>query len=461
MNRPHRFNPTILRENDIRGVAGGTLDAGDACALGEVFGTVILERGGGAVAVGRDGRISSPGLETALVAGLVSTGLTVFRTGICPSPALYFAVHHLGLDGGVMVTGSHNPPQYNGFKMMAGVEPFFGRDLRDLGERALGGVRVRGQGRVCEPDIIGPWTRRLRDGLDIDPGLRVVWDCGNGAAGPALVHLCRTLPGHHRILFEEVDGRFPNHHPDPTVAGNLVALATEVRRHRADLGIAFDGDADRIGVVDETGAGLPGDLLLALFAEDVLRERPGSAVIADVKSSQVLFDRIAGLGGTPVMSPSGHSLIRHRMAETGAPLAGELSGHIFFADRYYGFDDAFYAAMRLLDILSRRREALRQFRAGLPRLASTPEFRLPCPDARKFAVIADIRTRLAARGDLEVCTMDGIRVRGADGWWLLRASNTEDALVARIEAADGAGLARLHAELSALLAAAGFALPGP
>ncbi len=459
-DRTHRFDPAILRANDIRGVVGHTLHTADAHALGEVFGAVIRERGGGALAVGRDGRTSSPDLEEALVAGLVSTGLTVHRIGICPSPALYFAVHHLGLDGGVMVTGSHNPPEYNGFKMMVGVEPFSGCDLRDLGERARPGTRAPGRGRVCEADIIGPWTGRLRDGLDIGPGLRVVWDCGNGAAGPALTELCRTLPGHHRILFDEVDGRFPNHHPDPTVAANLSQLAAEVRLRRADLGIAFDGDADRIGVVDETGTVLDGDLLLALFAEEVLRERPGGTVIADVKSSQVLFDRIGELGGKAMIWPSGHALIRRRMAETGAVLAGELSGHIFFADRYFGFDDAFYAALRLLEILARRHAPLSEFRAGLPRLASTPELRFPCPDERKLAVVDDVRARLAARRDVEVCTIDGVRVRSADGWWLLRASNTQDALVARLEATDTAGLARLHTELSELLSCAGLTLPG-
>ena len=457
-DRTHRFDPAILRANDIRGVAGRTLHTADARALGEVFGTVILERGGDVVAVGRDGRTSSPDLEAALVAGLVSTGLTVHRIGTCPSPALYFAVHHLGLDGGVMVTGSHNPPEYNGFKMMVGVEPFSGIDLA---EWTRPGTRAPEPGRVREADIIGPWTRRLRDGLDINPELRVVWDCGNGAAGPALAGLCRTLPGHHLILFDEVDGRFPNHHPDPTVAANLAELATEVRLHRADLGIAFDGDADRIGVVDETGTALPGDLLLALFAEEVLREHPGSTIIADVKSSQVLFDRIIELGGKAVMWPSGHALIRRRMAETEAVLAGELSGHIFFADRYCGFDDAFYAALRLLEILGRRCAPLSEFRAGLPRLASTPELRFPCPDERKLAVVDDIHARLAARRDIEICTIDGVRVRSADGWWLLRASNTQDALVARLEAADSAGLARLYAELSELLSCAGLTLPEP
>ncbi|MCY4590603.1 MAG: phosphomannomutase/phosphoglucomutase [Alphaproteobacteria bacterium] len=454
----HRFDPAILRANDIRGVVGRTLHTADARALGEVFGTVILERGGGALAVGRDGRTSSPDLEAALVTGLVSTGLTVHRTGTCPSPALYFAVHHLGLDGGVMVTGSHNPPEYNGFKMMVGVEPFSGSDLA---ERTRPGTRAPGQGRVCEAEVIGPWTRRLRDGLDISPALHVVWDCGNGAAGPALAELCRTLPGQHRILFDEVDGRFPNHHPDPTVAANLAQLATEVRLCHADLGIAFDGDADRIGVVDETGTILPGDLLLALFAEEVLREHPRSTVIADVKASQVLFDRITELGGKAVMWPSGHALVRRRMAETGAVLAGELSGHIFFADRYYGFDDAFYAALRLLEILGRRHAPLSEFRDGLPRLANSPELRFPCPDERKLAVVDDIRARLAPRRDIEICTIDGVRVRSADGWWLLRASNTQDALVARLEAADSDGLARLHAELSELLSRAGLTLPGP
>ena len=459
MSPGHRFDPAILREYDIRGVVGSALGPDDALALGRTFGTLIVERGGLAVAVGRDGRHSSPALQESLVDGLVSTGLAVHLVGTCPSPALYFAVHHHGLDGGIMVTGSHNPPEYNGFKLMAGTGPFFGADIQELGRRAAAGPFASGTGRSTESAILAPYVERLQHGVTVNPTLSVVWDCGNGAAGPALTALCETLPGRHRILFPDVDGTFPNHHPDPTVAANLEQLRTMVLEIGADVGIAFDGDADRIGVIDDAGRILWGDQLLSLYAEDIIREHPGTTIIADVKASQVLFDRVADCGGVPVMWRSGHSLIKQKMAETGALLAGEMSGHIFFRDRYYGFDDALYAAVRLLECMSRRRTPLSAFRDGLPQVVNTPELRFACPDSRKFQVVEEIRQRLEAQGGLEICAIDGIRVRTGDGWWLLRASNTQDALVARCESRDDAGLERLKAELAALLGGAGLSLP--
>jgi phosphomannomutase len=459
MSDAHAFHPTLLREYDIRGVIDDTLFETDARAIGRAFGTRIVEKGGTSVVTGRDGRHSSPAMEQALAEGLASTGLTVHRVGGCATPGLYFAVHHLGTGGGVMVTGSHNPPNYNGFKMMLGTGPFFGVDIQALGPLAAEGGFARGTGKLVDADIADAYVARLVKDNRTQRPLSVVWDCGNGAAGPATEALCARLPGTHQILFPEVDGDFPNHHPDPTVAKNLETLIETVRRSKADLGIAFDGDGDRIGVVDDQGRILWGDQLLAIWAEDVLAERPGATIIADVKASQVLFDRIAELGGTPEMWRTGHSLIKTRMAETGAPLAGEMSGHIFFKDRYYGFDDALYAAVRLIETLSRRAEPLSVIRDRLPQPVNTPELRFPCSEERKFSAVEDVKRWLAGRPGLEVATVDGVRVKNENGWWLLRASNTQDVLVARCESDTEAGLAALKGDLAEALRAVGLEPP--
>ncbi|MDG2284152.1 MAG: phosphomannomutase/phosphoglucomutase, partial [Alphaproteobacteria bacterium] len=400
MSDKHDFNATLLREYDIRGVVGDTLFEADARAIGRAFGTRIIENGGTSVATGRDGRHSSPAMELALAEGLASTGLTVHRVGGCATPGLYFAVHHLGIGGGVMVTGSHNPPDYNGFKMMIGTGPFFGADIQALGALAAAGEFASGAGKLVDSDIAEAYVARLLEGNRIKRPLSVVWDCGNGAAGPATVALCERLAGEHRILFPEVDGNFPNHHPDPTVIENLETLIQTVADTGANLGIAFDGDGDRIGVIDDKGRVLWGDQLIAILAEDVLAERPGSTIIADVKASQILFDRVRELGGKPEMWRTGHSLIKTRMAETGAPLAGEMSGHIFFKDRYYGFDDALYAAIRLIETLSSRDEPLSAMRDRLPQMVNTPELRFPCSEERKFSAVEDVKAWLEGQDGL-------------------------------------------------------------
>jgi len=455
----HDFHPTLLREYDIRGVVGDTLFEADARAIGRAFGTRIIENGGTSVATGRDGRHSSPAMEQALAEGLASTGLTVHRIGGCATPGLYFAVHHLGAGGGVMVTGSHNPPNYNGFKMMIGTGPFFGADIQALGPLAAGGAYARGDGALKDEDVAEAYVARLLQDNRIQRPLSVVWDCGNGAAGPSTEALCTLLPGTHRILFPEVDGDFPNHHPDPTVPENLETLIATVAETKADLGIAFDGDGDRIGVVDDKGRILWGDQLIAVLAEPVLAEQPGATIIADVKASQILFDRVAELGGKPEMWRTGHSLIKTRMAETGAPLAGEMSGHIFFKDRYYGFDDALYAAVRLIETLSARAEPLSAVRDRLPEMMNTPELRFSCSEERKFEAVDDVKAWLAHRVGIEVSTVDGVRVKSAKGWWLLRASNTQDVLVARCESDTEAGLAALKKDLAEALRAIGLEPP--
>ena len=459
MSDRHSFHPTLLREYDIRGVVDETLFEADARALGRAFGTRIIENGGTSVATGRDGRHSSPAMERALAEGLASTGLTVYRVGGCATPGLYFAVHHLGAGGGVMVTGSHNPPNYNGFKMMIGTGPFFGADIQALGPLAAAGEFASGAGTLVDSDIAEAYVARLMEGNRIKRPLSVVWDCGNGAAGPSTEALCALLPGTHHILFPEVDGDFPNHHPDPTVPENLETLIQTVADTGADLGIAFDGDGDRIGVVDDKGRILWGDQLIAILAEDVLVERPGATIIADVKASQILFDRVAELGGVPEMWKTGHSLIKTRMAETGAPLAGEMSGHIFFKDRYYGFDDALYAAVRLIETLSARDEPLSTARDRLPEMKNTPELRFPCSEERKFSAIDDVKIWLDRRQGLEISRVDGVRVKNPNGWWLLRASNTQDVLVARCESDTDAGLAALKIDLAEALRAIGLEPP--
>ena len=457
----HRFHPSFLREYDARGTVGETLCEADARALGRAFGTVLRRGEGRRCAVGRDGRVSSPALEAALVEGLAETGVDVVRVGVGPTPMLYYAVHRLGLDGGVMVTGSHNPPSHNGFKMMLGERPFFGADIRRLGPLAAAGEFEEGRGAVEEREMEADYLARLLVEAEGLPAFAVGWDAGNGAAGRIMAGLASRLPGRHLLLNERIDGTFPAHHPDPTVPENLAELIALVRREKLDLGIAFDGDGDRIGAVDGEGEIVWADQLLVLLARDLLAERPGATVIADVKASQGLFDEVAAAGGRPEMWKTGHSLIKSRMAETGAPLAGEMSGHLFFADRWYGFDDGLYAALRLLGALARSGATLAEFRRSLPVWINTPELRFPCPEERKFAVPEEVARRLAAAG-AEVDITDGVRAASEDGWWLLRASNTQDMLVARCEAraaAGEAGLARLKAALAAELRASGVEPP--
>jgi phosphomannomutase len=455
----HAFHPTILREYDIRGVVGETLSTADARAIGRAFAALLHEKKGRRVAVGRDGRLSSPELEAALVAGLGEGGIDVLRIGLGPTPMLYFAVSTLEVDGGIMVTGSHNPASYNGFKLMLGRKPFFGQEIQRLGRIAAAPASpAERPGKAVEQPVIDAYVARLLRDYDGTRPLHVAWDAGNGATGEVLRRLVEKLPGRHALLNAEIDGRFPAHHPDPTEPKNLAQLQQAVTESGADLGIAFDGDGDRIGVVDGKGRILWGDQFMVLLARDVIRAKPGATIIADVKASQVLFDEVARLGGTPLMWRTGHSLIKTKMAEIGAPLAGEMSGHIFYADRYYGYDDALYAAIRLLGILARGEESLAQFRDRLPAVVNTPELRFPCADTRKFAVIEEVRERLKRAG-AAMSDIDGVRVKTGDGWWLLRASNTQDVLVARAEAKDEAGLQRLKAAILDQLRASGVAAP--
>ena len=456
----HRFHPTVLREYDIRGIVGETLSEADAHAIGRCFGTIVARSGGTSVAVGYDGRLSSPGMEQALVKGLTDSGMTVTRIGRGPTPMLYYAATKLAADGAIMVTGSHNPPNYNGFKMMLGRKPFFGEQIKALGAQAAAGdVVAETTAAEKTMDIADDYIARLLTDWDGgDRKLKVVWDNGNGSAGDVLTKLVAGLPGEHTVLNGTIDGTFPAHHPDPTVPANLVQLIAEVAARGADIGIAFDGDADRIGLVDDTGVIMFGDQLMVILARDVLKTRPGATIIADVKASQVLFDEIGRAGGNPLMWKTGHSLIKAKMAETGSPLAGEMSGHIFFADRWYGFDDALYAGVRTLGIVARMDGKLSDVRKALPQVINTPEVRFDCDDTRKFTVIEEVAARLRTEG-ATVSETDGVRVLTDDGWWLLRASNTQAVLVARAEAGTEAGLERLKAALVAQLEKSGLASP--
>jgi phosphomannomutase len=455
----HRFDPTILREYDIRGVVGKTLSSADAQAIGRAYAVALGEAGGGRVAVGYDGRLTSPELEAALVDGLVTEGAEVVRIGRGPTPMLYYAAATLGVDGGVMVTGSHNPPDHNGFKFVFQGKPFYGAAIRRLGEIALAlDAPQQRRGRFTDLAIRNDYVARLARDYDGARPLTVAWDAGNGATGEVMQELTARLPGRHILLNETIDGTFPTHHPDPTIPENLVQLQQAVAREQCALGVAFDGDGDRIGVVDGRGRILWGDQLMVVLARDVLARHPGAPIIADVKASQVLFDEIARMGGRPVMAATGHSLIKAKLAETRAPLAGEMSGHIFFADGYYGFDDAVYVAVRLLGVLSRSPESLAELGDRLPAVVNTPELRFPCDETRKFEVVHEVRERLR-KAQAEMTDIDGVRVRTADGWWLLRASNTQAVLVARAESTTKDGLARLKAVLAAELAASGVTLP--
>lgn len=450
----HRFDPTSLREYDIRGIVGKTLGIEDARAIGRGFATLLRRSGGHRVAVGRDGRVSSPALEAALIEGLTASGCDVVRVGMGPTPMLYYAEAILEVDGGIQITGSHNPGDYNGFKMVFQHRPFFGQDIQEIGKLAAAGDWESGEGTVTDADILDDYVGRLLAGYS-GGTFRIGWDTGNGAAGPVIEKLVKLLPGEHYTLFTDVDGNFPNHHPDPTEEKNLADLRRLVAEKNLDFGLAFDGDGDRIGAIDGEGRVIWGDQLLSILAEPVLRKAPGATIIADVKASQMLFDRVAELGGQPLMWKTGHSLVKTKMKETHSPLAGEMSGHIFFALDYYGFDDAQYAAVQLINAVHLIGQSLTEIRGNMPAFVNTPEMRFQVDESRKFAVIDEVLERLKAAG-ADVNDTDGARVNTPDGWWLLRASNTQDVLVARAEARSQEALDRLLAQIDAQLEASGL-----
>ena len=427
-----QINPQIYREYDIRGVVDKDLTPAIVKRLGQGFGTSMIQHGQGNLVVGRDGRLSSKSFADALTGGLLSTGCHVTDIGLCPTPVYYFSIFHLDKEGGMMVTGSHNPPEFNGFKVSVGKSTIFGEEIQNLGRLIEKGKFSSGNGSLGKEEIIRPYQDYLKKNIHLEKKMRVVIDAGNGTAGPVAGPLLKSLGCELEELYCEVDGRFPNHFPDPTLPGNLKDLIDRVRKTRADVGIGYDGDADRIGVVDDQGNILWGDQLMILFSREILKDRKGATFVAEVKCSQNLYDDIEKHGGKAIMWRTGHSLIKEKMREERAVLGGEMSGHIFFADRYFGYDDAIYASCRLIELLSKTDKKLSQLLSDVPRTFITPEIRVDCPDEIKFKVV-DIAKEALGK-DYPVIDVDGARVKFEDGWGLVRASNTQPVLVLRFEA---------------------------
>jgi phosphomannomutase/phosphoglucomutase len=436
-------NPHIFREYDIRGRVDEDLTDEAVFAIGRAYGTYIIKNGLKEVACGRDGRTHSVRIQKTLIEGITSTGLNVIDVGQCPTPLLYFAIFHLKTGGGVQVTGSHNPPEFNGFKMCLGTSTLYGRKILELKEIIEKGAFRQGNGAVRSYDISGPYLDYMKENIHISRPLKVVLDAGNGVAGLIAPRAfedqgCEVIP-----LFCEVDGSFPNHHPDPTIPANLTALRDKVLETGADAGLAYDGDADRLGVVDEKGDIIFGDRLLAILAKDVLKDHPGAAIIGEVKCSHILYEEVEKAGGRAIMWKTGHSLIKKKMSDENALLAGEMSGHIFFADRYFGYDDGIYASLRLAEIMASGKRPLSDLFKDLPRTYSTPEIRVECPDDRKFAIVEEAKEWFSAR--FKTIGIDGVRVVFDDGWGLIRASNTQPVLVLRFEASSEKGLKDIRA----------------
>jgi phosphomannomutase/phosphoglucomutase len=454
------LNPAIFREYDIRGVAEHDFDADFARRLGLAVGTLAQERGGRVLSVGRDCRLTSDRYAEALRAGLTETGIEVIDVGVCPTPLVYFSIFAWEFDGGIQITGSHNPSDYNGFKITLGRESLHGEQIQDVRRRIEAGRFARGAGRVTPRPVIPPYQDYVVANIArLARPIRVVVDAGNGTAGPVAPSIYRRIGAEVTELFCDMDGRFPNHHPDPTVPENMAQLIEAVRERGAEVGIAFDGDADRIGVVDAHGRIIWGDELLVLYARDVLERNPGAVIVSEVKCSQRLYDDIAARGGRGLMWKAGHSLLKAKMKETGALLGGEMSGHIFFKERYFGYDDGIYAGARLLEILARTGRTVDALLADLPPSHSTPEIRIDCPDDVKFEVANRVRDGFRAEGR-DIIDVDGVRVRFPHGWGLLRASNTQPVLVMRFEAEAPAQLREYQATVERAVADARSAVEG-
>ncbi|MBW6486547.1 MAG: phosphomannomutase/phosphoglucomutase [Syntrophobacterales bacterium] len=426
------MNPAVFREYDVRGLVGVDLDEEFVYLLGKAIGSYAARAGVKKMALGRDCRLSSESYLSQVGKGIMSAGIAVIDIGLCATPILYFAIRHLRTEGGVMVTGSHNPPDFNGFKICIGPDTIYGEQIQELRKIMEAGDYVNGAGQYNRQDIAEAYENYLFEHVTIKPGKKIVLDAGNGVGGIFALPLLKRYGCQVTDLYCDPNGRFPNHFPDPTVPENLQELVRRVLGEKADLGIAYDGDADRIGVVTDQGKVLWGDELLLLFARFILKDNPGAAIIGEVKCSQKLYDDIANHGGRAIMWKAGHSLIKGKMKEENALLAGEMSGHIFFADRYFGFDDAIYASLRLLEILSQTEQKLSTLLSDVPESFSTPEIRRDCPDHRKFGIVESIRNYYKEGHD--IVAIDGVRVNFSDGWGLIRASNTQPVLVLRFEA---------------------------
>jgi len=447
------INQAIFRAYDIRGHATKDLSPEIAYKIGCAFAEMVTTKDNNKIVVGRDGRISSPSLCDALIRGLKQAGAEVVFIGIVPSPALYFADKKLGGAGGIMVTASHNPKEDNGFKMIKAGESFFGDMIQDLKKRVLNPGLAKDMKSFQESSITSfteEYIDRIFQNISVNPKLRIAFDPANGSAGQMVKMICKRLPCHTFLINDEIDGNFPAHKPDPTIAENMVQLRGLVLDNFCDIGIGFDGDGDRIGVVTKQGDMLYGDQLLCIYASSLLKKNPGCSIIADVKASKVLFDHVKALGGNPIMWRTGHSFIKAKIKESGALLAGEMSGHMFFADDYYGYDDALYASLRLIDILSSSDESLDEMIAHFPKVYNTPEIKIAVADSEKFEIIKRIKQQ-AKEEDLDFADIDGLRVTNEHGWWLLRASNTQAAIIARCESTSKEGLERLKEEIDRML----------
>ena len=446
------FKPTIFREYDIRGASDAELLDPDVAQLGRAFGTYLRRHAGRRISLGRDNRLSSPRLRDALLRGLVASGCDVIDLGVVPTPVLYYSVCHLKTDGAVMITGSHNPPEFNGFKVVCGASTIHGAAIQEIRRMIDTGDLATGEGAQTTADVVTPYVREVSAQFHFPRRIRVVFDAGNGTGGPVMHRILENLNVDTTEMFFEMDGRFPNHHPDPTMPANLQALIEKVRESKADLGIAFDGDTDRIGAVDDRGAIIWGDQLMIIYGREILTRKPGATFIGEVKCSQLMYDDLKARGGNPIMWKTGHSLIKAKMKETHAELAGEMSGHIFFADRWYGFDDALYSACRLMEIVADSGQPLSHQLADLPATVVTPEIRFDCPDELKFAVVGEAIAVLRARHRTE--DVDGVRVLFPHGWGLVRASNTQPVLVMRFEATTPELLQEYRREIETVVEAA-------
>lgn len=428
----------IFREYDIRGLVDQEISDQDVVTLGRAMGTYMDKNGVKRLTMGRDCRLSADRYRELLLEGLLSTGRQVVDVGTCPTPLLYFSVWHYEAQGGVMITASHNPPEYNGFKVLAGKSTIHGEEIQKIRRIAEAGDFVKGKGELITEEILEPYMDHVAGIIKLEGPLKWAVDCGNGTAGPVALPLMKRLGIEVVPLYCDMDGNFPNHEPDPTVLENLHDLSQTVASQSLRAGVAYDGDTDRVGMVDEKGQPIWGDMLLAIFARSILAENPGATFIGEVKCSKNLYDDIKNRGGNPIMWKAGHSLIKQKMAETGAVLAGEMSGHMFFKHRWFGFDDAIYASLRLAELLSANPEPLSTWLADLPPVVNTPEIRVDTPDEIKFAVVDRVKEAFA--GKYEVVDVDGVRVTFSDGWGLVRASNTQPALVLRFEAESQARL---------------------
>jgi phosphomannomutase/phosphoglucomutase len=440
---------TIFREYDIRGIADEELLSADVTDLGRGLGTYLQRQSGNSINVGRDCRLSSNRLRDAVVEGLVDSGCEVTDIEVVPTPLLYYSAVHLDADGAVMITGSHNPSEFNGFKTVCGSGTLHGEAIQEVRRLIEARDFAHGRGSHRDMDVSTAYIDHVAPQFEFDRRIKVVVDTGNGTAGPVMHRLLSRLNVDATEMYFDMDGRFPNHHPDPTVPENLNALREAVKAQKADLGIAFDGDSDRIGAVDENGEVIYGDMLLLIFGREILTRKPGATFIGEVKCSQVLYDELKRLGGNPIMYKTGHSLIKAKMKEEHAELAGEMSGHMFFADRYLGYDDALYAACRLMEIVSKSGKPLSAQLAGLPKMVSTPEIRVDCPDETKFQVVELVAEQFEKSH--QVISVDGVRVLFEGGWGLLRASNTQPVLVMRFEASSETLLGQYRREVESAL----------